>query len=304
MKQSLLHPLLSLAVADSSRRPFPGVRLLSDGAFAARDGRPSTPTGGNLNAWSLSGPDTEHVLDQWERYETLLAVDYEHQSLNARHNGQPAPTASWIESLRYDSRRELFTSIRWTEGAKAFIEQDEYRFISPMFSFNSQNGDVLELKGTALANVPALDGLGAVAVTEDFPPSDTPQPETVMNALDRLGQLLGLPEDAAEEALQAELDKLESLLTPANPVASDPPALPRQPPFPHQADPLPGNTRPTLFDFLQACHPQAALASLIRTNTVLRDQLSVALNVTRGDHVARSVETAITDGRLSHGLIG
>ena len=52
-----------------------------------------------------------------------------------------------------------------------------------------------------------------------------------MNALNRLKQLLGLPEDAAEETLQAELDKLESLLTPANPAASDPPALPGQAAF-------------------------------------------------------------------------
>ena len=166
-----------------------------------------------------------------------------------------------------------------------------------MFSFNPQNGDVLELKGAALTNVPALDGLGAVAATEDFPPSDTPQPETAMNALNRLKQLLGLPEDAAEETLQAELDKLESLLTPANPAAFDPPALPGQPPFPHQADPLPGNARPTLFDFLQACHPQAALTSLVRANTA-------ALSVTQGDRVARSVETAVADGRLSRGLVG
>lgn len=135
------------------------------------------------------------------------------------------------------------------KGAKAFIEQDEYRFISPVFSFNPQSGDVLELKGAALTNVPALDGLGAVAATEDFPPSDTPQPETAMNALNRLKQLLGLPEDAAEETLQAELDKLESLLTPANPAASDPPALPGQPPFPHQADPLPGNAGPRCSTF-------------------------------------------------------
>ena len=283
MKQSPLHPLLLSAVADSLRQPFPEIRLLPDGAFAARDGRPGTLTGGNLNAWNLSGPGAEHVLDQWRRRETPLAIDYEHQSLNARHNGQPAPAAGWIESLRYEPGQGLFASIRWTEGAKAFIEQDEYRFISPVFSFNPQNGDVLELKGAALTNVPALDGLGAVAATEDFPPSDTPQPE---------------------ETLQAELDKLESLLTPANPAASDPPALPGQPPFPHQADPLPGNARPTLFDFLQACHPQAALTSLVRANTALRDQLSVALSVTQGDRVARSVETAVTDGRLSRGLVG
>ena len=38
--------------------------------------------------------------------------------------------------------------------------------------------------------------------------------------------------------------------------------------------------------------------------TALRDQLSVALSVTQGDRVARSVETAVTDGRLSRGLVG
>lgn len=55
---------------------------------------------------------------------------------------------------------------------------------------------------------------------------------------------------------------------------------------------------------MQACHPQAALTSLVRANTALRDQLSVALNVTQGDRVARSVETAVADGRLSRGLVG
>ena len=132
-----------------------------------------------------------------------------------------------------------------------------------------------------------------------------------MNLVDEADLLTLMEEEDAEAynaekeaAKQAELDKLESLLTPANPAASDPPALPGQPPFPHQADPLPGNARPTLFDFLQACHPQAALTSLVRANTALRDQLSVALSVTQGDRVARSVETAVTDGRLSRGLVG
>lgn len=70
-----------------------------------------------------------------------------------------------------------------------------------MSSFNPQNSDVLGLKGTALTNVPALDRLGVAAATEDFPPSDTLQPETVMNMLNRLKQLLSLPKDAAEETL-------------------------------------------------------------------------------------------------------
>ena len=210
-----------------------------------------------------------------------------------------------IESLRYEPGQGLFASILWTEGAKAFIEQDEYRFISPVFSFNPQNGDVLELKGAALTNVPALDGLGAVAATEDFPPSDNPQPETAMNALNRLKQLLGLPEDAAEETLQAELDKLESLLTPANPAASDPSALPGQPPFPHQADPLPGNARPTLFDFLQACPssggPQPRWYAPTQPCAISFQWRSASRMAIAWSGASK---TAVADGRLSRGLVG
>lgn len=131
MKQSPLHPLLLSAVADSLRRPFPEIRLLPDGAFAARDGRPGTLTGGTLNAWNLSGPGAEHVLDQWRRRETPLAVDYEHQSLNARHNGQPAPAAGWIESLRYEPGQGLFASIRWTEGRQGFHRTGRIPFHFP-----------------------------------------------------------------------------------------------------------------------------------------------------------------------------
>ncbi len=282
MKQPSLQPLMLSPVADSLRRPFPEIRLLPDGAFAARDGRPGSLTGGTLNAWTLSQPFAARLLDLWRHRETPLVIDYEHQSLNARHNGQPAPAAGWIEALRYEAGQGLFAQVRWTESATAFIQRDEYRFISPVFAFDPQTGEVLELKGAALTNLPALDGLGAVAATESF--SLNPQPEASMNALQRLKQLLGLSDDATEDTLLAELDRLESLLT-----------------EPEQSGALPG-ARPTLFDHLQAGLPASALSPLVRTNAALREQLSTALNVTPGDRVLRSVEAAVADGRLSRGL--
>ncbi len=288
MKQSPPHPFSLSPVADSLRQPFPEIRLLPDGAFAARDGRPGTLTGGTLNAWTLSQAFAARLIALWRRRETPLVIDYEHQSLNARHNGQPAPAAGWIESLRYVPGEGLFAAVRWTEGAKAFIGQDEYRFISPVFSFNPQTGDVLELKGAALTNVPALDGLGAIAATEAFPGlpgSPEPQQETDMTALDRLKRLLGLPEDADDGAVLAELDRLESLLTPDEEL-------------------VPGGGRPSLFEYVQACHPDAALGTLERVNASLREQLSVALTSAQGDRVSRLVEEAVAEGRLSRGLVG
>ena len=288
MKQSPSHPFSLSPVADSLRQPFPEIRLLPDGAFAARDGRPGTLTGGILNAWTLSQASAARLIAQWRRRETPLVIDYEHQSLNARHNGRPAPAAGWIESLRHAPGEGLFAAVRWTEGAKAFIGQDEYRFISPVFSFNPQTGEVLELKGAALTNVPALDGLGAIAATEAFPGlpgSPEPQQEADMTALNRLKRLLGLPEDAEDGAVQSELDRLESLLAP-------------------DEDPLLGAARPTLFDYVQACHPDAALNTLERVNASLREQLSVALTSAQGDRVSRLVEEAVAEGRLSRGLVG
>ena len=288
MKQSPPHSFSLSPVADSLRQPFPEIRLLPDGAFAARDGRPGTLTGGTLNAWTLSQASAARLIAQWRRRETPLVIDYEHQSLNARHNGRPAPAAGWIESLRHAPGEGLFAAVRWTEGAKAFIGQDEYRFISPVFSFNPQTGEVLELKGAALTNVPALDGLGAIAATEAFPGlpgSPEPQQEADMTALNRLKRLLGLPEDAEDGAVQSELDRLESLLVP-------------------DEDPLLGAARPTLFDYVQACHPDAALNTLERVNASLREQLSVALTSAQGDRVSRLVEEAVAEGRLSRGLGG
>ena len=49
-----------------------------------------------------------------------------------------------------------------TDAARAFIQADEYRYISPVFSFDPETGAVLELKSAALTNYPALDGMDAV----------------------------------------------------------------------------------------------------------------------------------------------
>lgn len=288
MKQSLPQPFTLSPVADPLRQPFPEIRLLPDGVFAARDGRPGTLTGGTLNAWALSPENAAALLERWRGRETPLVIDYEHQSLNACRNGRPAPAAGWIEALRYEPGQGLFASVRWTEGAAAFIAQDEYRFISPVFAFDPRTGGVLELKGAALTNTPALDGLGAVAASEEASPVSTvtiQQQEIPMSVITRLKRLLGLPEAADEDKVLAELDRIEALL--GSP-ASDGPS----------------RERPTLRDYLDGRHPQAALTALEQVNADLREKLSVALSATQGDRMAHAIEEAVADGRLSRGLVG
>lgn len=291
MKQSPPKTLTLSSVADSFRHPFPEIRLMPDGAFSARDGRPGTLTGENLNAWTLTPEAAERLIARWRRRETPLVIDYEHQSLNSRHNGRPAPAAGWIEALRYEPGQGLFAAVRWTDGASAFIGQDEYRFISPVFSFDPTTGGVLELKGAALTNTPALDGLGAVAASEEPSGDSLSQCEEVsMIALKRLKRLLGLPEDADGERVLEELDKLEVLLASASPSPERPEDLVK--------------ARPTLFEYVRDGRSGEALSTLERVNADLRDRLSAALSVTQGERLSHAIEEAVADGRLSRGLAG
>lgn len=179
--------------------PAPGrIQLFPMGEFSARDGRPGTLKGVKVNAWKLDAALAAAVIARWQQRETPLVVDYEHQTMNAVENGKPAPAAGWIESLEVEPDG-LYATVKWTEAARAFIKADEYRYISPVFTFAPKTGAVLELKSAALTNYPALDGLDAVAArTED----DSPMKKETLEAL---RHFFGLAADADEAAVVAAL---------------------------------------------------------------------------------------------------
>ncbi|MFR8056123.1 MAG: phage protease, partial [Bilophila wadsworthia] len=179
--------------------PAPGrIQLFPLGSFAARDGRPGTLKGVKAAEWMLTPDIAAAVIARWQARETPLVVDYEHQTMLAEQNGKPAPAAGWIESLEAGPDG-LYATVKWTDAARAFIRADEYRYISPVFSFDPETGAVLELKSAALTNYPALDGMAAVAArAEDEPPM---KKET----LEALRHFFGLAADADEDAALAAL---------------------------------------------------------------------------------------------------
>lgn len=202
--------------------PAPGrIQLFPMGEFSARDGRPGTLKGVKVNAWKLDAALAAAVIARWQQRETPLVVDYEHQTIHATENGKPAPAAGWIESLEVGADG-LYATVKWTDAARAFIQADEYRYISPVFTFDPKTGAVLELKSAALTNYPALDGMSAVAArTED----DSPMKKETLEAL---RQFFGLAADADEDtalaALKAQGDgqTLTAMLTAAKEAIPDP----------------------------------------------------------------------------------
>lgn len=191
--------LATCTTALSPDAPRGRIQLLPMGTFAARDGRPGTMPHSQTHTWTLTPGIAAAVVARWQGRATPLVVDYEHQTLNAPNNGQPAPAAGWIESLEV-TEGGLFASVKWTATARAYIGRDEYRFVSPVFSFDPKTGAVLELKSAALTNSPALDGMAVAARTEVFAPMKKELSTALCTAL-------GLSVDATEDAMLTELQK-------------------------------------------------------------------------------------------------
>jgi len=173
------------------------IQLLPAGTFRATDGRPADAPG-----WTLTAELAARLIQQASARANPYLIDYEHQTLRAEQNGQPAPAAGWFRRLEWREGSGLWAvGVEWTERARAMIASGEYRFISPVFTYDKA-GRVLRLLHAALTNDPALDGMAAVAL------SFTPDQEQPMNP--ETLKLLGLAIDATPEQIDAAVAALKT----------------------------------------------------------------------------------------------
>ncbi|QLQ03231.1 MAG: hypothetical protein HZY77_10985 [Thiobacillus sp.] len=133
-------------------------RLIPDGLFRASDGRPD-----NIAGWSISREAAMAIIGTANARANEFVIDYEHQSLNANRNGAPAPAAGWFKRMEWRDGDGLYViDARWTDIAAKMIATREYRYISPVFTFD-KSGNVSSILSAALTNTPALDGLTDLA---------------------------------------------------------------------------------------------------------------------------------------------
>lgn len=134
-------------------------QLLPAGEFSARDGRP-----GPGKTWKLDDAQGQALAERLAAVaaKTPIAIDYEHQSILAATNGQPAPTAGYMIDFEWRAGVGLFATVQWTERALAFIAAGEYRYISPVILFDKTTGQITGLHNAALVSTPALLGMDAV----------------------------------------------------------------------------------------------------------------------------------------------
>jgi len=191
------------------------IQLFPAGAFSARDGRPADVDAGH---WYIDGQVAARVLASAGARATDLVIDYEHQTLACAENGKPAPAAGWIKgaALEWREGHGLFaTAPEWTENAAAYIKAREYRYLSPVFTYDTRTGAVLELLHVGLTNNPALDGmaslpaLAAARFELAIPAAPSAQENQRVNR-DQLIEALGLSSDASDEDIQTALTALKA----------------------------------------------------------------------------------------------
>lgn len=134
------------------------IKLLPAGEFRARDGRPE-----ECPAWRLDEAAAAVLIAEANRRETPYVIDYEHQTLHAAINGKPAPASGWFHTLEWRDDGLYATDVEWTVSAAAMIVSKEYRYLSPVFTYD-KSGRVAVLLHVALTNNPALDELPELQV--------------------------------------------------------------------------------------------------------------------------------------------
>jgi phage I-like protein len=144
-----------------------------------------------------------------------IVIDYEHQSLVACTEGNPAPAAGWLktDSLAWQDDGLYAQSPSWTAKAAAMIDADEYRYISPVFTYDKATGVPLNIISVALTNTPAIDGMAAVSLAAAT--AKLNQEDSVMDPselMERLCYLLNLPVTTTVAEMSAELDKVKAIL--------------------------------------------------------------------------------------------
>lgn len=194
------------ACANEIITPANEIQLLPDGQFRAHDGRPTdTPH------WLLNQQIADKLIAQVIARKTDCVIDYEHQSLHTANNGKPAPAAGWISDLTYKPGKGLFATVKqWTAAATKHITDQEYRYISPVFAYDTKTGAITKIVSVALTNTPALDGMSDVLAAALATLTTTTQEDAPMD--NDLLKLLGIePSEDEAKNKQAALDAIAKL---------------------------------------------------------------------------------------------
>ena len=181
--------------------------IFPEGQIKAKDGRPF-----EVPAWVMQKDNGVALANALNVSSKDVVIDYEHQTILSKQNGQAAPAAGWLKAGGFeyvDGIGLCSNNYEFTAKAKDYINNGEYRFKSPVILYDEKTGVVNGLHSVAITNDPALsilDELKPALLTATIS-INQPQ-ETPMNPLLALILAnLGLPDTTTEADAIAALNQ-------------------------------------------------------------------------------------------------
>lgn len=154
--------------------------------------------GADGRAWTL--PDPQSLVTAFAQRNSALVVDWEHASEHRAPHGLDAPAAGWIDQIEVRDGGAVWGRVAWTDKAAAQIAAREYRYLSPVFTYEKAGSRIVALVSAGLTNQP---NLSLTALNQQGTPMND-------DLLERLRYLLNLPTLATAEEILIELDKLRT----------------------------------------------------------------------------------------------
>lgn len=135
------------------------MQILPAQDFRADDGRPE-----DVDSWKINSAIAQKLIAKLAARKNDLLIDYEHQSLRAALNGQPVIAAGWFKQMEWREGSGMWLKqVDLTNRAKGMISNKEVRYTSPVFVYDKNTGEILEIVSVALTNTPAVDGMQDIA---------------------------------------------------------------------------------------------------------------------------------------------
>lgn len=136
-----------------------------------------------------------------------LDVDYDHKADNGK-------AAGWIQDVQDRGLDGLWGLVKWTQPAFEALKAGEYKYFSPEFQDeweHPKTGEIFQdvLNGGAITNRPFLKDIQPINLSEVIRASEG---GPVVDPK-KLRQMLGLPEDATDEDVEARAAELAATLT-------------------------------------------------------------------------------------------
>ncbi|MGK4342578.1 phage protease [Ectopseudomonas oleovorans] len=158
-----------------------------------------TVTGRDGRTWSY---DPAQVLAATKAHTAGadLPFDYVHATELKAPQGEDAPASGWAREYRINERGAIEARVEWTAKARNAIAEREYRYISPVFTYDD-DGRIHRFSSFGLVNKPNL-------LTKALN-AEQPTTENIPMLAAAIRAALGLPETATEDEAVAAIKALK-----------------------------------------------------------------------------------------------